>query len=64
MVTKSKATGSKKKGKVKLLNLNKETVKELTKDERKRIKGGHSGAGSAKGYAGETNSCFFLRNAG
>lgn len=40
MVTKSKGAGAKKKGKVKVLNLNKETVKDLTAQERKKIKGG------------------------
>lgn len=41
MVTKSKDTGVKKKGKVKVdkLNLNKETVKDLTSREKKEIKG-------------------------
>ena len=46
MVTRSKAKGKNKedgkqgkKGRVKVLNLNKETVSELTKDERKRVAG-------------------------
>ena len=42
MVTKPKTKGSQKKGKVKVgkLILNKESVKDLTPGERKRIKGG------------------------
>ena len=41
MVTKSKGAGAKKKGKVKVgkLKLNKETVKDLTTEEKKQIKG-------------------------
>ena len=39
MVTKSKATGAKK-GKVKVLNLNKESVKDLTHKQKKQVKGG------------------------
>jgi hypothetical protein len=47
MVAKTKTKGSQKKGKVKVgkLILNKETVKDLTTRERKRIKGGIIGLG-------------------
>jgi len=41
MVTKTKQQGAKgKKGKIKVLNLNKETVKNLTDHETKNVKGG------------------------
>ena len=40
MVSKSKKENAGKKKKVKVLNLNKETVKNLTDDEAKRVKGG------------------------
>lgn len=40
MVTKSKRAGAKKKGKVNVLKLNKETVKDLTGSEQKGVKGG------------------------
>jgi len=40
MVTKSKKANSSKKRKVKVLSLTKETVKDLSGGERKRVKGG------------------------
>jgi hypothetical protein len=44
MVTKTKKQGGVKgkKGKIKVLNLNKETIKDLTDDETKGVKGGDS----------------------
>ncbi len=44
MVTKTKKQGGAKgkKGKIKVLNLNKETIKDLTDDEAKGVKGGDS----------------------
>lgn len=40
MVTKSKKANAGKKKKIKVLSLKKETVKDLTSDEGKRVKGG------------------------
>ena len=40
MVTKSRKANAGKKKKVKVLSLKKETVKDLTSDEEKRVKGG------------------------
>lgn len=48
MVTKSKKEGSGKKRKVKVLQLNKETVRNLTPDQAKKIKGASLCAGTAR----------------
>jgi hypothetical protein len=40
MVSKSKKENAGKKKKIKVLNLNKESVKDLTSDQTKRVKGG------------------------
>ena len=54
MVTKGKGSDVKKKGKVKVLNLNKETVKNLTVKDFKKVKGG-------LGVANQTATCKCLR---
>ena len=43
MVTKSKKEGAGKKRKVKVLNLNKETIRDLTGSDARRVKGGVQG---------------------
>ena len=57
MVTNSKGPGAKKKGKVKVMKLNKETVKDLSAKERKKIKAGLGVASALCVGTGDTCKC-------
>ncbi len=65
MVTKKKSTGEKeaKRSKIKIgkLKLNKETVMDLSRAEKKRIKGGQAAWPTATGTCCETGICLTLR---
>jgi hypothetical protein len=52
MVSKSKKEHAGKKKKIKVLNLNKESVKDLTSDQTKRVKGGIIGLSLLGGRSG------------
>ena len=52
MVSKPKKANAGKKKKIKVLNLNKESVKDLTSDQTKRVKGGIIGLSLVGGRSG------------
>ena len=52
MVSKSKKEKAGRKKKIKVLNLNKESVKDLTSDQTKRVKGGIIGLSLVGGRSG------------